>query len=73
MSYRLGDAAGAEAAGADAHCSYSAVRKLMARLLQIGGETTFSLDIGMADKVPSLRLFAAKITFFTHFISPLFL
>lgn len=71
MRYRFGDIAGAEAAGANAHCPYSAVSKLMARLLQVGGETAFGLDVGMADKISGLRFFAAKITFFTHFISPL--
>lgn len=43
----------------------------MARLLQVGGETAFCLDVGMADKVSCLRFLAAKLTFFTHFMSPL--
>jgi hypothetical protein len=38
----------------------------MAHALQVGVKTTLGLDVGMADKIADLRLFAAKIAFFAH-------
>lgn len=71
VSQRLGYKAGAKATRANADGADSPVRRLMTHALQIGGETAFGLDVGMADQIAHLRLFTTKFAFFAHDV-PLF-
>lgn len=64
----LGDHPGADAAGANRESSHAAVSKLMPNALQVGVKTTLGLDIGMADKIANLGLFAAENAFLAHTI-----
>ena len=64
----LGNSARADAAGANREGSHAAVGKLVTNALKVGVKTTFGLDIGMADKIANLGLFAAENAFLAHTI-----
>ena len=66
LGKRLGDMAGAQAAGAYAYGNHFARWKLMAHFLEIGAEPAVCFDVGMADQVAGLGFFSTKMTFFAH-------
>lgn len=63
---RLGYYAGTQAAGANAHLAHCAIGSLVANALQIGFKSAFGFDVGMADQIADLGLFAAEFTFLAH-------
>jgi hypothetical protein len=67
---RLAHSIGAQTAGAYAQGAHSAVGKLVPHILQIGVETAFRLDIGVAHPIADLRFFPADIAFSAHDIFP---
>ena len=62
----LGHHTGAQATGAHGQGAHGAVSELMTHALQVGVEAALGLDVGMADKIADLGLFAAEIAFFAH-------
>jgi hypothetical protein len=62
----LDNGSGTDTAGAEPNFTHGSVRGLMTHCLQVGTETTFGLDIGMADKVACLRRFSAMLAFSGH-------
>jgi hypothetical protein len=58
----------AQATGAHGKSPHTAVRKLVTHTLEVGVKTTLGLDIGMADEVANLGLFAAENAFLAHTI-----
>ena len=60
--------AGAQAAGAHGNRADFAVGELVTHVLKVGVEHTLGLDVGMADEITNLGLFAAENAFLAHTI-----
>lgn len=59
----------AQATGADIDRTCASISKLMPYFLQVWIKTALGFDIGMADQIANLWLFATKITFSAHLSS----
>ena len=64
----LGHHARTDATGADGKGPHAAIGELVPNALKVRVEATLGLDVGMADKIADLGLFAAEIAFFAHTI-----
>lgn len=66
----LNNSARADAAGANRYGYYLAVALLMAHFLQVGLKAAFCFNVGVANVIAYLGVFAAYFTFSGHGVPP---